>query len=152
MLSRINRMNKLVELAGIELDKAAQTLAALQKECTESEEQLTSLMHYASAIDEQFSIQKKGVTSIDLLSQRGFCDKLHQAIEAQTEKVTRLKEVVDKGREEWLEKKIRKESLLALFHKLKQKHQLELDKREQRMLDELAAQRVIANRSKNSSD
>lgn len=147
MQSRIIRMRKLVDLADIELGKAAQTLAALQAECTNSEEQLSSLTGYIAELSEKISAQKKEITSIDLQSQRGFSDKLHQAIEAQTEKVTRLKEVLEKGREEWLEKRMRKESLLALLNKLKQKHQVEQDKREQRMLDELAAQRVIANKS-----
>ncbi len=151
MQSRIIRMRKLVELADIDLDKAAQTLAALQAESTSSEEQLSSLTDYIAELSEKISVQKKEITAIDLQSQRGFSDKLYQAIEAQTEKVTRLKEVLEKGREEWLEKRMRKESLLALLNKLKQKHQAEQDKREQRMLDELATQRVIANKSQISN-
>jgi len=66
--------------------------------------------------------------------------------------VTRLKEVLEKGREAWLEKRMRKESLLALLNKLKQKHQVEQNKREQRMLDELAAQSMMVNRSRISNE
>ncbi|MCF6345610.1 MAG: flagellar export protein FliJ [Thiomicrorhabdus sp.] len=152
MQSRIIRMRKLVDLADIELDKAAQTLAALQAECTSSEEQLSSLTGYIAELSDKMSIQKKEITAIDLQSQRGFSDKLYQAIDAQTEKVTQLKEVLEKGREAWLEKRMRKESLLALLNKLKQKHQVEQNKREQRMLDELAAQSMMANKSRISNE
>ncbi|VAW46664.1 hypothetical protein MNBD_GAMMA03-1167 [hydrothermal vent metagenome] len=146
MLSRINRMQKLVELADIELDKASQTLAALLEQHEQDKNQLDSLVSYTEEYSQQSFNQSIVITPIQLQTRYCFGDKLHQAVEAQTQQVNRLDEVIEKAREEWQEKKIRKESLFALLTKLKQTHQSELNKREQRMLDELAAQKVIANR------
>ncbi len=147
MPSRIQRMQKLVDLAEIELDKAAQTLAAVQEKYTQEFNQLEALTSYLKEYSDTPFASTTIVTAIQLQTRHCFSDKLHQAIEAQTKQVEELKGVVEKGREEWLEKKIRKESLFALLTKLKQTHQIEMNKREQRMLDELAAQKLIANRA-----
>lgn len=146
MLSRIKRMQKLVELAEIELDKASQTLAAVLEQYEQEKAQLESLVSYIKEYSNYSINQSIVITPIQLQTRHCFGDKLHQAIEAQTKQVNRLEEVAEKAREGWQEKKVRKESLLALLTKLKQTHQAELSKREQRMLDELAAQKVIANR------
>jgi len=146
MLLRIKRMQKLVELADIELNKASQTLGALREQYEKENAQLVSLVSYTKEYANQPFNQAIVLTPIQLQTRYCFGDKLHQAIEAQKEQVNRLEEVAEKAREEWQEKKVRKESLLALLMKLKQTHQVELNKREQRMLDELAAQKVIASR------
>lgn len=147
MLARIKRMQKLVELADIELNKASQTLGALQEQHEQEKTQLVSLVTYSKEYANHSFNQNIVLTPIQLQTQHCFSDKLHQAIEAQTEQVKRLEEVADKALEEWKEKKVRKESLLALLTKLKQTHQVEMNKQEQRMLDDLAAQKVIANRA-----
>jgi len=140
-------MQKLVELADIELDKASQTLAALLEQYEQERAQLESLESYAKEYSSLSVNQSIVITPIQLQTRHCFGDKLHQAVEVQTQQVSRLNDVVEKGREEWQEKKVRKESLLALLMKLKQAQQYELNKQEQRMLDELAAQKVIANRT-----
>jgi len=140
-------MQKLVELADIELTKASQTLAALREQYEQENAQLVSLESYIKEYANHPFNQTIVLTPIQLQTRHCFGDKLQQAIEAQTEQVNRLEEVAEKAREEWQEKKVRKESLLALLTKLKRTHQVELNKREQRMLDELAAQKVIANRA-----
>ncbi len=144
-------MQKLVELADIELDKAAQTLAAVLEQYEQENTQLESLVNYTQEYSNHPFNQSIVITPIQLQTRHCFGDKLHQAIEAQTKQVSRLEEVAEKAREEWQEKKVRKESLLALLTKLKKTHEVELNKREQRMLDELAAQKVIANREKGIS-
>ncbi len=142
-------MQKLVELAEIELDKASQTLAALLEQYEQEREQLNSLENYRKEYSTLSVSQSIVTTPIQLQTRHCFGDKLHQAVEAQTQQVDRLDEVVEKAREAWQAKKIRKESLSALLMKLKQAHQFELNKQEQRMLDELAAQKVIASRVSN---
>ncbi len=142
-------MQKLVELAEIELDKASQTLAALLEQYEQEREQLNSLENYRKEYSTLSVSQSIVITPIQLQTRHCFGDKLHQAVEAQTQQVDRLDEVVEKAREAWQAKKIRKESLSALLMKLKQAHQFELNKQEQRMLDELAAQKVIASRVSN---
>ena len=116
----------------------------MQDQYAQATEQLLSLKEYLKEYSTFSLKQSLPVTPVQLQSKQCFADKLHQAIEAQTQEIKQLAEIVEKGREEWLEKKIRKESLQALFKKLKQAHQSRLDKREQRMLDELAAQSMVA--------
>jgi len=146
MSSRINRMQKLVELADMDLDKAAQTLAALQEQYVQESSQLEALTSYIEEYSNQSLNKSILVTPIQLQTRHGFSEKLRQAVEAQKSKVEQMAEIVEKGREDWLEKKVRVQSLLALLDKLKLSHQVKLDKQEQRMLDELAAQSVILRR------
>lgn len=146
MSSRISRMQKLVELADMELDKAAQTLAALQEQYVQESSQLEALTSYIEEYSNQPLTNSILVTSIQLQTRLGFSEKLRQAVEAQKIKVQQLIEIVEKGREDWLEKKVRVQSLMRLLDKLKRSHQAKLDKQEQRMLDELAAQSVILRR------
>ncbi|NPA71871.1 MAG: hypothetical protein GXO35_03460, partial [Gammaproteobacteria bacterium] len=55
----------------------------------------------------------------------------------------------EKGREVWLEKRVRGKALEAVLNKIKKDLTRVLDKREQLFLDELAAQGVIG-KAKNS--
>ncbi len=148
MLSRIRQMHKLVELADIELDKAVKHLAALQVEHSEIQEQLQALIQYAAELStQQAGGEKQVVHVIDFQVARGFSEKLYQAIDAQKEKEARLANQVVQARDRWQEKKMRKEALSRLLDKLKQKYQQIQEKKEQQALDELAAQRVVAQRT-----
>ncbi len=150
MSSRIDRMSKLVELAGIELDKAAQTLAAIQEQYAKELEQLDSLTNYAQDYGQQPATHSVFISPIQLQTRHAFGEKLRQAIIAQTAQVDELIRTVEFARQAWLEKRVRVKALQALLDKLKQGLQVRLDKQEQLLLDELATQGVISRRGNES--
>ncbi len=150
MSSRIDRMQKLVELADIELDKAAQTLAAIQGQHVDALAQLEALTNYAHEYGQVPTNQSVSISPIQLQTRHVFGEKLRQAVVAQTTQVDELVKTVEFARQAWLEKRVRVKALQALLDKLKLGAQIKLDKQEQRMLDELATQGVISRRAEST--
>lgn len=150
MSSRINRMQKLVELADIELDKAAQTLAVIQKQHADALIQLEALTSYAKEYGQVPTNQSVSISPIQLQTRYAFGEKLGQAVVAQTAQVDELIKTVELARQTWLEKRIRVKALQALLDKIKLGVQIKLDKQEQHMMDELATQSVVSKRSKST--
>ena len=146
MSSRINRMHKLVELAEIELDKAAQTLAAIQNQHADALTQLEALTSYAKEYGQVPTNRSVSISPIQLQTRYAFGEKLGQAVVAQTAQVDELVKTVEFARQAWLEKRVRVKALQALLAKLKLGLQIKLDKQEQHMMDELATQGVISRR------
>lgn len=146
MSSRINRMHKLVELADIELDKAAQTLAAIQNQHADASTQLEALTSYAKEYGQVPTNRSVSISPIQLQTRYAFGEKLGQAVVAQTAQVDELVKTVEFARQAWLEKRVRVKALQALLAKLKLGLQIKLDKQEQHMMDELATQGVISRR------
>lgn len=143
-------MQKLEELAGIELDKAAQTLAVIQGQHTDAVTQLEALNSYAQEYGQVPEHQSLSISPIQLQTRYAFGEKLGQALVAQTKHVDELVKTVEFARQAWLEKRVRVKALQALLDKLKLGVQMKLDKQEQLMLDELATQGVISRRTEST--
>lgn len=148
MSTRINRMKKLVELAEIELDKAAQTLAAIQGQHDSAFSQLEALSGYAQEYGQVPVNQSVSISPIQLQTRHVFGEKLRQAVVAQTTQVDELVKTVEFARQAWLDNRVKVKALQALLDKLTLNAQAKLDKQEQQMLDELATQAVISKRGK----
>ncbi|MGM0541842.1 MAG: flagellar export protein FliJ [Pseudomonadota bacterium] len=147
MSSRINRMQKLEELAGIELDKAAQTLTVIQGQHTDALAQLEALTSYAQEYGQVPEHQTVSISPIALQTRHAFGEKLGQAVVAQTKHADELVKTVEFARQAWLEKRVRVKALQALLDKLKLGAQIKLNKQEQHLMDELATQGVISRRA-----
>ncbi|WP_319557800.1 flagellar export protein FliJ [Thiomicrorhabdus sp.] len=138
MKEEIQRWEKIVELAQQEVDRAAQVFASLQAQWQEAQNQLLSLRNYqqeyqqATPLNTALQIQQ-------LQSKALFMHKVNQAVQAQSQQVDALNERVQKGREIWVEKRARLKALQTLLDNKRRSWQEKLDKREQKMLDELAA-------------
>ncbi|MBF6058377.1 flagellar export protein FliJ [Thiomicrorhabdus heinhorstiae] len=138
MKEEIQRWEKIVELAQQEVDRAAQVFASLQAQWQEAQNQLLSLRNYqqeyqqATPLNTALQIQQ-------LQSKALFMHKVNQAVQAQSQQVDTLNERVQKGREIWVEKRARLKALQTLLDNKRRSWQEKLDKREQKMLDELAA-------------
>lgn len=142
MNKQLATWSKLVELAELEMDNAAKTLAMMRQKETDDANQLASLKDYSA------EYQQKGV-GMQSLSQintfRLFADKLAQAIEAQQQKLLQSAEMVEKAQEAWFEKRARFKALEQLFHKKQTDYEYRLNKQEQKLLDELASQKSFRN-------
>jgi len=146
MSSRIDRMLKLIELADIELDKAAKTMAAIQEQYTQHSTQLESLISYEKEYAGAPANESMSMTLAQLQTRHAFGEKLRQAIIAQSSQVEHLEGSVEMARNSWLEKRKDLNALQRLLDKLKQRLQVKLNRQEQRMLDDLSAQKIIFNK------
>lgn len=138
---QLKTWQKLVELAEIEMDNAGKTLAMMQQKQNQDLDQLNALREYAQDYSQQGIQHSQSLSQLN--TYRLFADKLMQAIESQEDVVTQSETMAEKAREAWLEKRARFKALEKLFLKMQSDHEGRLNKQEQKMLDELAAQQSI---------
>ena len=149
MSSRIDRMAKLIELAEIELDKAGKTLAAVQEQYVHEKMQLDSLMAYEKEYAAEPVKKDVTMTLAQLQTRHSFGEKLRQAVVTQSFQVDELENSIERVKDHWLEKRAEVKSLQLLLEKLQRDQQVKLNRQEQRLLDELAAQKMIADKKNN---
>ncbi|MBO1928373.1 flagellar export protein FliJ [Thiomicrorhabdus sp. 6S2-11] len=141
MSSDIQRWNKLVELAEMEMDNAGKTVAFMQEEMQQAQSQLEALQNYVQEYAQQ-PVQGPAQSVAQLQTHAAFGEKLHQAIQAQSEAYQQKQLMVEKALEAWREKRARFKALQTLLEKKRKQRDLKLNRQEQKMLDELAAQQV----------
>ena len=135
---QIQTWQKLVELAEIEMDSAAKTLQMMRQTETQDQEQLDSLKNYVEEYNQAGIDQRQSLSQLN--TYRLFAGKLMQAIESQTQKCEQSAAMVDKAQQAWLAKRARHKALSQLLAKFQLDRETKLNKQEQKMLDELAAQ------------
>lgn len=129
----------LVELAQDELDKAQESFVTTRQQLESSQEQLDSLTEYHSNYLSKIYNEKQ-VTTAEIQTTQAFIDKVNKAILSQKDQVESLSKVVEKMRDNWVEKRARHQALKKVHQKLQRDESMRLDKQEQKMLDELASQ------------
>ncbi|WP_319381567.1 flagellar export protein FliJ [Thiomicrorhabdus sp.] len=138
MKREIQRWEKIVELAQQDTDRAAEVFSSLQHQWQHAQTQLEALQNY-----QQEYLQERPVNTTfqiqQLQSKALFINKVNEAVQAQSRQVEALNERVQKGREVWIEKRAYLKALETLLENKRRSWQEMLDKREQKMLDELAA-------------
>ncbi|MDX1795870.1 MAG: flagellar export protein FliJ [Hydrogenovibrio sp.] len=147
--SRLERMQKLVDLAQAEVESASKLLRNLQQQHNQEQAQLDSLQSYQVEYIHKLT-RKESTTLQQLNTTQAFLDKLNLAISEQTNEITKLDQAIDEAKEQWIEHRKREQSLVKLYQKLKKNHQVRLDKLEQRVLDDLAGRQFYLDR--NSED
>lgn len=140
MENKLRTWQKLVELAEMEMDNAAKTLAMMQQKSSQDSEQLESLRQYADDYAQQGVVESQSLSQLN--TYRLFADKLMQAIESQKEATNHSELMAEKAREAWLEKRARFKALQKLLKKMQDDSNNRINKQEQKMLDELAAQQT----------
>ncbi|KUJ75464.1 hypothetical protein AVO42_09080 [Thiomicrospira sp. XS5] len=141
-LSKLERLRVLVDLAQDELDKAQDVFVTVRSQRDEYQMQLDSLLEYHSDYVGQLT-KSRDTSVMQLQTMQAFLDKVTSAIHSQTQQVRQLDEVVEKAHAEWLEKRVRHQSLEKLCQKIEKDHHAKLEKQEQKLLDELASQRFV---------
>ena len=144
--SKVKRFEMLVELAQDELDKAQETFIAVRQQLESSQEQLDSLQDYHTNHLSKIHNEKE-VTMAQLQTTQAFIDNVNKAILSQKDQITQLTQVLEKAQETWIEKRARHQSLKNIHLKLKRDERVQLDKQEQKMLDELASQQFFYSKS-----
>lgn len=143
---RLQRIEKLVELALVEQDKAAQTLAHMQTQLETAEMQLKSLQSYQAEYAQKPMLAVQ-ISPIQLQTHNAFSDKLSLALQAQIDQVAESQKMAELAEKSWIEKRSRVKALQALVKRIKMNELIEFNKQEQRMLDELASLKFTQNNS-----
>lgn len=146
MSSRIEKIQTLVELAEVEEDKALQTFSTIQGQFQDHLQQLETLRSYIN--EYSHSSSQSTISPVQMLSTQAFVSKLHHAVTEEENKTDGFRDVMERAREAWVEKRSRSQALNKLLLKLKQTHQARLDKQEQRFMDELSGQTFTRNSQK----
>lgn len=140
MTSRLNRIQKIIELAELELEQASKTFVYMQNKLAEDQGQFASLKEYQREYAQKPS-QAGTINPIQLQTHNAFSDKLSQAIVAQGNQVEESEKMLDLAQKNWNEKRIKVKALQALHTRIKNNHQAKLNKQEQQLLDELSSQK-----------
>lgn len=142
MSKRIQRIEKIVEIAEMEMERAAKTMAYMRGKLQEDQSQLNSLKNYQQDYNKK-PAQSGVIDPIQLQTHNAFADKLIHALTAQQSQVEESEKMLEMAENEWKEKRVRVKALMAMHTRLQASEQARLNKQEQKLLDELAAQKFV---------
>lgn len=142
-MSRSKRMKIIVDLAEEEMNLAMATLKEVSNKRDYIQHQLDDLVNYMNEYVQQLTTKGNAFMPIQLQTTQAFIEKLKQAIGSQQQQLASMDDVVNMARNQWLEKRVRFNALQKVHEKLKHNEERLLDKAEQRMLDDLAAQNFL---------
>jgi len=138
--NRLKKIKKLIELAEMELDKAAQTFSYMQNKLSDAQSQFDSLKEYQQEYAKQ-PAQAGQISPIQLQTHNAFAEKLSQAVVAQQNQVEESEKMLELAQGNWTESRARVKALEALYKRIDSNELAKLNKQEQRMLDELSTQK-----------
>lgn len=142
-MSRVKRFELIVNLAEQELESVAQQLATMRQQYQALQKQIEDLQNYMKDYLEGLTGQGTSLMPVQLQTTQAFTDKMRQAIKSQEFKLATMEPAMEKVEELWVEKRARVKALEKVLDKIKLDAQVALDKSEQRMLDDLAAQNFL---------
>ncbi|MBT8766434.1 flagellar export protein FliJ [Metapseudomonas boanensis] len=144
-MSRIRaaRLAPVVEMAARAEREAARMLGRCQGQLTQAEMKLGELERYRADYQQQWLDEgRKGVSGQWLMNYQRFLSQLESAIGQQSQSVNWHRDNLTKARAAWQERYARLEGLRKLVQRYIDEARMAEDKREQRLLDELA-QRLL---------
>lgn len=137
--SRAARLAPVVEMAERAEREAARSLGRTQLLLTQAETKLGELERYLGDYQQQWLTQgRQGVSGQWLMGYQRFLSQLETAITQQRQAAAWHLNNVNKARELWQQRYARLEALRKLVQRYLQEARQAEDKREQKMLDELA--------------
>lgn len=146
MTNRLQRIQKLIELAEVEMDKAAQTFGFMQTKLVSELEQLASLQNYQDDYAQK-PVQMSQISPIQLQTHNAFADKLALAVVAQSNQVSETEKMLEFAEQAWLEKRANVKAMQALYKRIETNQIMAFNKQEQKLLDELSAQKYQQKKS-----
>lgn len=142
MKNRLSRMLTIVNFAKVDLESVEKNLQSINSQLHLNQKQQESLISYQNEYLEK--LRNTAATTLqEINSTQAFLGKLSQAIEHQKTEIKNLENMLEQAKDFWVEKKIRAQSLEKLYHKLLKKQALNLDRQEQKMMDDLVANNFI---------
>lgn len=137
--SRAARLAPVVDMAERAEREAAVQLGRCQGLVSQAEVKLGELERYRSDYQQQWiSEGQRGVSGQWLMNYQRFLSQLESAIGQQRQSVAWHRSNLDKVREAWQQRYARLEGLRKLVQRYQEEARMAEDKREQKLLDELA--------------
>jgi flagellar FliJ protein len=137
--SRASRLAPVIDMAERAEREAARGLGRCQQLLTQAEVKLGELERYRGDYQQQWLTQgQQGVSGQWLMGYQRFLSQLETAIGQQRQALAWHLSSVNKARELWQQRYARLEALRKLVQRYQHEARLAEDKREQKMLDELA--------------
>ncbi|MGE8499324.1 MAG: flagellar export protein FliJ [Pseudomonas sp.] len=137
--SRAARLAPVVEMAERAEREAAVQLGHCQGLVNQAEMKLGELEHYRSDYQQQWITEgQRGVSGQWLMNYQRFLSQLESAIGQQRQSVNWHRSNLDKIRDVWQQRYARLEGLRKLVQRYQEEARMAEDKREQKLLDELA--------------
>ena len=134
-------MEQVVMVAGVKESSAAKSLADVVGEHTKVQAQYDQIQQYRTEYRNHFEqISQAGMDGRQMAEYRRFLTGLDDAIEQQRGRVVASEKRVDQSRSDWTAEYQRKKSLDQFVASQKQIHQAQVDKAEQKAVDEMVGQ------------
>ena len=145
-MNRIKRMQPVLRLAELEVDKAGRELAMLQQRIEAEQTKVLQLQDYQHEYRNRLQAAGQGGISVDRLRLfDGFHQQLDRAIVQQQELIRQLQHDQQAVRALWQQKDIRFKSLQKMLERLQREAAVQQGRSEQRNHDEYARRRSGSN-------
>lgn len=139
---RSQRMKVVLQLAEREEQAAAARLGEQQQLLEREQAQLRQLEDYRQQYLDDYARPRRGVTAEALMSYSGFLQRLGEAVSGQQQKLAMVDQAREQCRREWEQRYHRRRSLEDMISRLRREEEAAFEQRQQRELDDLAAQRL----------
>lgn len=141
MKKRSERIDVVVELAQREEDAAAEQFSAAKNALAQAETQLQDLQNYYQGYVSRFGAQTQNVKASDLAKSRSFLQQLAAALDAHLQQINALQQQLQLKRQFWHRLHLKTQSLMDLQQRYRREEAEELDRKDQKQLDEWVSQR-----------
>ena len=142
--SRAQRLAPVIEMAERAEREAARQMAHMQGLLAKAEAQLGGLERYRGDYQQQWITEgSKGVSGQWLMNYQRFLRQLETAIGQQLQTVTWHRQNLEKSKATWQQRYARVEGLRKLVQRYRDEARAAEDRREQKLLDELAQRPVM---------
>ena len=142
MARRPDKIKKLVSLANAEERQSGERTGRVQTQLNEQLSRLSELNAYRQAYAEKAENQER-IHSAHWKDYQNFLYRLDQAVRSQQEIVQDCERSLETHRQRWLQKRQRLESLQKVENRYLKEAEIQDDRREQRVLDDLPAKAPI---------
>ncbi len=142
MARRPDKIDKLVSLANAEERQSGETTGRVQTQLNEQLRRLAELNAYRQSYAEKADDQQR-IHSVHWKDYQNFLYRLDQAVKSQQEIVQDCERSLETHRQRWLKKRQRLESLQKVQNRYLKEAEIQDDRREQRVLDDLPAKAPI---------
>ncbi|MBE0494524.1 MAG: flagellar export protein FliJ [Thiomicrospira sp.] len=142
-MSRSKRMKVIAGLAEDEMTTAHATLKEVTNQRNYVQVQMNDLKQYLNEYVAKLTTSGQQFMPIQLQTTQAFIEKLKTAIASQQEQLDSLEDIVKMAHDQWTEKRVRFNALHKVCQKLERDERVALDRAEQKLMDDLAAQNFL---------
>ena len=140
-MSRAQRLSVVIDLAKRDEDAAAKALDEARQVLEAEQQRLADLHRYYEEYEQQFNRKGMPLRTEDLSRQRDFLQQLTRSCDAQAVQVKQLQAAFDQAVAAWQQVHLRHKQLCDYVAQLHKQELAQLDKKEQKRIDEWVAQR-----------